>query len=219
MMVEERVIKIAQRIKECRQVLGLSIREAARVTGTSPSTIHKIESNEMVPTIAVLMRIAKGFNQNVTSFFEDDVEPREVALVRSDERKTTDIPASKLKVENLGASIVEASLEAAILTIDKDGKSGKEPLIHEGEEIKFCMEGKIAYYINDEEFFLEPGDCIHFKSDKPHYWMNIHPGTTRVLSVVFNPPLSRRLTRVQATVIEKADHPEDKWNNREELDG
>ena len=55
MMVEEYVSKIAQRIRKRRMELGLSIRETARLTDTSPSTIQKIESNEMVPSIAVLM--------------------------------------------------------------------------------------------------------------------------------------------------------------------
>jgi transcriptional regulator with XRE-family HTH domain len=180
-------VKIA-RIKQRRSEMGLSIREAAKVTATSPSTIQKIESNEMVPSIAVLMKIAQGLKQPVTALFEDENEPEEVALIRYNQRGTISIPASKLKVEDLGSSIIDAQLEVVLLTIEKGGESGKDPLIHEGEEIKFCLEGKIAYFINDHEYHLESGDCIHFKSSRPHYWKNIHPGTTRVLSVVFNPP-------------------------------
>ena len=170
--------------------MGLSIREAAKLTGTSPSTIQKIESNEMVPSIAVLMKIAQGLKQPVTVFFEDENEPEEVVLMRRSEREVVNIPASKLKVADLGSSIIDARLEVALLAIEKSGMSGKDPLIHEGEEIKFCLEGKIAYFINDREYHLESGDCIHFKSSRPHYWKNIHPGTTQVLSVVFNPPVT-----------------------------
>lgn len=169
--------------------MKLSIREAAKLTGTSPSTIQKIESNEMVPSIAVLMKIAQGLKENVTHFFEDRNEPREVALVRHNERDMINVPASKLQVEDLGSSIIDARLEVTLLIIGRGGRSGKDPLIHEGEEIKFCIEGKIVYYINDHEYPLKPGDCIHFKSSKPHYWKNVYPGTTRVFSVVFNPPV------------------------------
>lgn len=169
--------------------MGLSIREAAKLTGTSPSTIQKIESNEMVPSIAVLMKIAQGLKQNVTHFFEDRNEPKEVALVRYSERETINIPVSKLNIEDLGSSIIDARLEVLLLTIEEEGESGKDPLIHEGEEIKFCLEGKIAYFINDHKYFLEQGDCIHFNSSKPHYWKNVYSGTTRVFSVVFNPPV------------------------------
>jgi len=169
--------------------MGLSIREAAKLTGTSPSTIQKIESNEMVPSIAVIMKIAQGLKQHVTYFFEDKNEVKEVTLVRQSEREIINIPASKLKVEDMGSSIMDARLEVVLLTIGRHGKSGRDPLIHEGEEIKFCLEGKLTYYINDHEYSIEPGDCIHFKSTNPHYWENVYPGTTRVLSVVFNPPI------------------------------
>ena len=186
-MVEEQLAKLAKKIKKRRKQLGLSLREAANVTHTSPSTIQKIESNEMVPTIAVLMKIAQGFNQSVGYFLDGDSEPTEVGLVRKDQRKTTNLPASHLRVEYLGSNILDAQLEAALLSIEKGGKSGKDPLVHAGEEIKFCVEGEISYFIDGEEYTLGPGDCIHFKSDKPHYWKNQHEGTTRILSVVFSP--------------------------------
>ena len=204
MLLEVKIAKIAQRIKQRRREMGLSIREAAKATGTSPSTIQKIESSEMVPSIAVLMKIAQGLKQNVTVFFEDENEPEEVALMRTNQREAISIPASKLKVEDLGSSIIDAKLEVVLLTIEKGGESGKDPLIHEGEEIKFCLEGKIAYFINGQEYFLEPGDCIHFQSSKPHYWKNIHPGTTQVLSVVFNPPAAQQLNLEQNNHFRKS---------------
>jgi transcriptional regulator with XRE-family HTH domain len=187
MIIEAQIARISQRIRQRRKEMGLSVREAARLTRTSPSSIQKIESNEMVPSIAVLMKIAQGFKQNVIHFLEDDFEPQEVALVRQDERETISVRASQLKIEDLGSAIVNSRLEVALLTIEKGGKSGKGPLIHEGEEIKFCLEGEIVYSINDIEYRLQKGDCIHFKSNNPHYWKNVSPGTTRVFSVVFNP--------------------------------
>jgi transcriptional regulator with XRE-family HTH domain len=186
MRLEIQIARIALRIKQRRNELGLSIREAAKMTGTSPSTIQKIEANEMVPGIAVLMKIAQGFKQNVAHFFEDSNETRDVAYVRRSDRTSISIPVSKLIIEDLGSSIIDNKLDVTILSIDEGGESGNEPLIHEGEEIKYCVEGKIVYVINDQDFILEKGDCVHFKCNKPHFWRNLHPGTTRVFSVVFN---------------------------------
>ena len=186
MILEIQIARIAQRIKNRRNELGLSIRDAARLTGTSPSTIQKIESNEMVPSIAVLMKIAQGLKQNVAHFFEDRNESSEVALVRRSERTAINIPVSKLAIEDLGSSIADGKLDVTILSIEEGGQSGKDPLVHEGEEIKFCLEGKIAYFINHQEYILEEGDCIHFKSSIPHSWKNANKDKTRVFSVVFN---------------------------------
>jgi transcriptional regulator with XRE-family HTH domain len=186
MRLEIEIARIAQRIKQRRGELGLSIREAAKLTGTSPSTIQKIEANEMVPSIAVLMKIAQGFKQNVAHFFEEKNEFKDVAMVRRSERTSINIPISKLIIEDLGSSIVDNKLDVTILSIDEGGESGSDPLIHEGEEIKYCMEGKIAYKVNGQEYLLEAGDCIHFKSGRPHFWKNLHRGTTVVFSVVYH---------------------------------
>ncbi len=186
MRLELQIARIAQRIKQRRNELGLSIREAAKLTGTSPSTIQKIESNEMVPGITVLMKIAQGFKQNVAHFFEDRNELNDVTCVRHDERTSIRIPLSKLVIEDLGSSIIDNKLDVTILSIDEGGESGSDPLIHEGEEIKYCMDGKIVYYVDGQEYVLEKGDCVHFKSRKPHFWKNLHSGTSKVFSVVFN---------------------------------
>jgi transcriptional regulator with XRE-family HTH domain len=193
-MVEERIIKIGQKIRRVRKEMGLSIREAARLTDTSPATIQKIESNGMVPSIAILMKIAQGMKKNVSFFLDEENDPYEVALVRRDEREAAYVSASKLKIEDLGSDIRDARLEATFLTIERRGRSGKEPLLHVGEEIKFCLEGEIAYHIDGQEYTLGQGDCIHFRSDKPHYWRNIGKGRAKVLSVCTPPPF-RRLTR------------------------
>lgn len=193
-MVEDRIVRIGQKIRQVRKEMGLSIRETAKLTQTSPATIQKIEANGMVPSIAILMKIAQGLRKNVSFFLGEDREPKEVALVPQNKRDMAFVSASKLKVEDLGSDIRDAKLEATLLTIDKGGRSGKDPLIHPGEEIKLCLEGKLAYHIDGQEYILRPGDCIHFKSDRPHFWKNIGQGQAKIISICTPPPF-RRLTR------------------------
>jgi transcriptional regulator with XRE-family HTH domain len=193
-MVEERIVRIGKKIRQVRKDLGLSIRETARLTQTSPATIQRIEVNGMVPSIAILMKIAQGLRKKVSFFLGEENEPKEVALVRREEREGAYVSASKLRFEDLGSDIRDAKLEATFLTIEKGGRSGKEPLIHPGEEIKFCLEGKLAYHIDGQEYILGPGDCIHFKSDRPHFWKNIGQGQAKIVSICTPPPF-RRLTR------------------------
>jgi len=193
-VVEDRIVRIGQKIRQVRKEMGLSIRETAKLTQTSPATIQKIEANGMVPSIAILMKIAQGLRKNVSFFLGEDREPKEVALVPQNKRDMAFVSASKLKVEDLGSDIRDAKLEATLLTIDKGGRSGKDPLIHPGEEIKLCLEGKLAYHIDGQEYILRPGDCIHFKSDRPHFWKNIGQGQAKIISICTPPPF-RRLTR------------------------
>jgi len=191
---EKRVEKIARKIKDLRTVAGLSYREAAMLTGVAASTIQKIEAYFTVPSIATLMRLAQGFNKKASYFIDDATKPEALSMVRSENRKKVKIKPSKLSVEYLTSDTSDPQLEVAILTVGKGGKSGNKPMSHPGEEMKLCLEGRIAYILNGKEYVLNPGDCLQFKSTKPHSWRNVGPGVCQILSVCTPPAFLNVLT-------------------------
>ena len=52
--------RIAGRVRRWREEAGLTLLELARRSGVAASTIQKVESLQMVPTIGVLLKIARG---------------------------------------------------------------------------------------------------------------------------------------------------------------
>jgi uncharacterized cupin superfamily protein len=46
------------------------------------------------------------------------------------------------------------------------------PRGHEGEEFMHILEGTLRVLVGDEEFVLEAGDSLHFKSTRPHAFEN-----------------------------------------------
>jgi len=57
---------LGKRIKQRRQVLGLSIRELASLTGLSKTTISQIERGASNPTLGVLQTIFEYLNLELT---------------------------------------------------------------------------------------------------------------------------------------------------------
>lgn len=51
---------MANQLKACRARDGLTLQQLANRCGVAASTIHKIESQQMVPTVSVLLKIARG---------------------------------------------------------------------------------------------------------------------------------------------------------------
>jgi transcriptional regulator with XRE-family HTH domain len=51
---------MANQLKACRSRDGLTLQQLANRCGVAASTIHKIESQQMVPTVSVLLEIARG---------------------------------------------------------------------------------------------------------------------------------------------------------------
>ena len=74
------VQRLAARIKACREQEGMTLLEAAALSGVAPSTIQKIEKGQMVPTVVVLDRIARGFRRRVSYFVGDEDESADVSF-------------------------------------------------------------------------------------------------------------------------------------------
>jgi len=193
-MVEQQIIEIGKKIRQLRKELNFSLRRLAEHSGTSASTIHKIESNTTVPSIAVLIKIAQALKKNVGYFIGEQEGENSVAHVRPEDREILFVEESKLKIENIASTIPDCQLEATFLHIGKGGTSGKVLLAHSGEEIKLCLKGKMEYTIKGRKFILVHGDCLHFKSDMPHSWRNVGKGDAEILSVCTPPPFRRLLS-------------------------
>jgi transcriptional regulator with XRE-family HTH domain len=194
-MVDESIIEIGKRIRQIRRKINLSLRDLAKYSGTSASTIHKVESNSMVPSIAVLIKIAQALKKNVSYFIGEENGASQVVRVRPEDREVLSVENSKLTVENIASTVSDCQLEVTRLHIKRGGTSGEIPLIHPGEEIKFCLKGKMEYTIEGNKFILSPGDCLHFKSGLPHSWKNVGKGRAEVLSVCTPPPFRSLLTK------------------------
>lgn len=196
-MVDESIIEIGKKLRQLRRKLNLSLRDLAKYSGTSASTIHKIESNSMVPSIAVLIKIAQALKKNVSYFIGEENGVSQAVHVRPEDREVLFVKKSKLTVENIASTVSDCQLEVTLLHIKKGGTSGEIPLIHPGEEIKFCLRGNMEYTIEGNKFILGPGDCLHFKSDLDHSWRNVGRGEAEVLSVCTPPPFRGLLSKKQ----------------------
>lgn len=51
---------MAHQLKACRARDGLTLQQLATRCGVAASTIHKIEAQQMVPTVSVLLKISRG---------------------------------------------------------------------------------------------------------------------------------------------------------------
>src|SRR6185312_9643791 len=70
--VEEIVSSIGPKLKRLRQEQRLSLQQLAVKAEVSAAAIHKIEGNDMVPTITTLLKIATALERPVSYFVDSD---------------------------------------------------------------------------------------------------------------------------------------------------
>jgi transcriptional regulator with XRE-family HTH domain len=191
-VVDENIKKIGDKLARARESMGLTLQQLADISGVAPSTIQKVETGTMMPSIAVMMKIARGLHKKIGFFLDEEEASNEVSLVRRRDRKATGLRRDGFSVQSLTSDLINPEMDGFFITLPPGAHSGEEPVHHRGEELVYCIRGKVTFRIDGKDFTLGPGDSLHFKSNQPHFWNN--PGRTQAELIIICslPALSER---------------------------
>jgi len=176
------VSSIGPRLKHLRQERHFSLQQLAARAEVSAAAIHKIERNDMVPTITTLLKIATALDRPVSYFVDSDEGPRDpVAFTAASHRPAVYTPHAGLSLAGVSGPYAPFRSAAAVATVEVGANSGDKPLIHPGEELVFVLEGELTFDISGTRYRLGRGDALHFVGDQDHHWAN--EGKTRARAV------------------------------------
>jgi len=187
--VEDVIASIGPKIRELRQQKSLSLKQLAERSGVSAAAIHKIERNNMVPTITTLMRLAAALNRSVAWFVsEDEHEDRPAVLVRAVDRRPVFTSKHGLELEGISGPYGRFFIAGAVARMAPGASSGANPMEHAGEELLYVLEGSIDVEVAGEPFVLRRGDALHFRTDRPHRWRNPGKRPARLVWMALRQP-------------------------------
>jgi transcriptional regulator with XRE-family HTH domain len=168
--LEAEVRRISERVRRWREQAGLTLQELATKSGVATSTIQKIETGQMVPSVAVVLKVARGLGRPVADLLRDGGDDAvELVVLRSDERHPVGVP-DKLVVERLTGDLTDPALETWRVTLHPGLESGPGVIRYDGEELVICEAGAFTFRVGETEYLLRAGDTLHFKADIPHAW-------------------------------------------------
>ena len=104
-------------MKKLRQEQRLSLQQLAIKAEVSAAAIHKIERNDMVPTITTLLKIATALDRAVTYFVEDEGYPEPVAFTPAGDRPAVFTPHEGLTLEGVSGPYAPFRSAAAVATV------------------------------------------------------------------------------------------------------
>jgi transcriptional regulator with XRE-family HTH domain len=169
--IREEVSRIAQRVRRWRDEAELTLQELARRSGVAASTIQKVETQQMVPTIGVLLKIARGLDRAPNELLIDTADELQVVYLPPEARYRVGVPENMV-VERMVGDLFEPAVETWRVTHQPGSGSG-EGLIHfNGETVIIGEAGVITVRVGDEVFQVRAGDSLHFKATLPHRWEN-----------------------------------------------
>ncbi len=191
--IESIVGGIGERVRACRKEAGLTLNQLAGAAGVSPAAISKIEKGGMIPSITVLMKIARALDKSIGFFTQEDTNhfdfKERVEVVRKDTRRILTSP-SGAQMEVLAMCLERGEMEACIFTFGPGARSGIRSEAHQGEELFMVLEGEMSFVVDENLYVLREGDSIHFKSESPHRWDNSGGGDLKFLWTMTPLPVS-----------------------------
>jgi len=186
---------IGDKIKRLRESKNLSMEEIVERTGLDVVQITRIESNEELPSLAPLIKIARALGVRLGTFLDDQQELGPVVCRKDDRTDDKGISFSN------NARTIHRNMSYYALSQDKSGRHMEPFLIdvmpakdadfdfstHEGEEFIYVMEGVIEINYGQDTYLLEEGDSIYYDSIVPHH---VHAGNdcpAKILGVIYTP--------------------------------
>jgi transcriptional regulator with XRE-family HTH domain len=176
-------VDVGARLRELRAERSLSIRALAELSRLNVNTLSLIENNKTSPSVSTLQQIAAALKVPIVALFETALPKNSVAYIKAGHRPRATFAHGTL--EDLGAGVTDRAVEPFIVTLEPNADSGPHPIVHTGFEFVFCLQGQLAYQIDERVYVLEPGDSLLFESYLPHQWRNAISERTQAILVLY----------------------------------
>jgi transcriptional regulator with XRE-family HTH domain len=176
---EDREVDVGKSVRSLREQNGFTLRSLSEKSGVSVNTLNLIENGKSSPSVSTLQKISIALQVPMVAFFLPEKTSNKVYYSKNGKRSQA--PFDHGVMEDLGGGLSGGSHEPLIITLETWAKSGNEPIKHAGYEFVYCLEGRIAYKIEEERFILEHGDSLFFESALPHSWQNLSAEPSKII--------------------------------------
>jgi len=187
--LEFRIIEMAGRIRELREIVGLSCAEMAAKTGVTVEDYIKCEAGETDLNFAFIYRCALALSVNVTDIIEG-TSPKlaRYTLTRKGEGQLID-EAHGMTYFNLASSF-KNRISEPLYVISKYNESAQNADIeltsHEGQELDIVVSGALKVQVGDHVEILHAGDTIYYDSSTPHGMIAVEGNDCIFYAIVLN---------------------------------
>ena len=163
--------EMAQRIRDLREIMGLTQEETARLTGVDLEEYRQCEAGESDLNFAFIYRCAQAFGVDVTDIIEG-ASPRlsNYTLTRAGEGQHIE-QAHGMTYYNMAARFKKRVAEPLYVVAQYSDEAQLRPIectTHEGQECDIVLSGQLKVQVGDHIEILNPGDIIYYNSTASH---------------------------------------------------
>jgi len=158
---------ISDRIRELREVFGITVEEMARETGVEPDKYIEYETSGKDIPISALYHISQKFGVDLSEILTG--EPARISslqVCRRGKGQTIDRYPGYM-FESLAPRFTQKIMEPLLVTLIP-GEPEAALVTHGGQEFNLVLEGTIVISYDGKEYVLNAGDAVYFDPARPH---------------------------------------------------
>jgi len=175
-------IDVGSRLRDIRKLRGHTIRSLAEKSSLNANTLSLIENGKTSPSVGTLQQLAQALDVPITAFFQAEAQDKQIVFQKNGLRSGVNF--SYGSVEDLAAGLDTDGAQPLVITLNPKAGSGDNPIVHTGSELVFCLEGRLTYTVDGQQFELEAGDSLVFHAYLPHHWKNTGKTRARALLIL-----------------------------------
>ena len=187
--------RLARRLVQLRQDLGLSIEDLANRSGVSRAMISKIERAESSPTATVLNKLSIGLGTLLPNLFgpesyaEPRLQQRDPVVSRKAQPEWSD-PDSGYRRRTLTPATAGQPLQLSEIHFPPGARVTFENAFGDAKVLQqiWMLDGSLELRLGKELSQLKSGDCIAMTLDRPITFHNPGKKDARYLVAILKNP-------------------------------
>jgi mannose-6-phosphate isomerase-like protein (cupin superfamily) len=163
--------QIGPKLRALRLKKKMGLVELGKHTGLSPAMLSKVERARLFPTLPTLLRIALVFGVGLDHFFSTGQQPPRAVVRRGDRQRFPDRPGARhpaYHFECLDYPATNRPMSSYLVEFEPVDPDDVRLHRHDGSEMIYVVQGRLAVHFGDSEEVLDAGDSIFFDASQMH---------------------------------------------------
>ena len=167
----DKLLEVALRIREMREIAGISTEEMAEKTEVSVEEYKDYEAGKLDFPFSFIHKCALSFGLGITDLLEGhSAHLSSYTVTRKGQGQQT-AKENGIEIQNLAPLFRKKIAEPYWVKYEFDPELQNKPIHltkHSGQEFDFVMKGRLKVQVGDNVEYLEEGDSIYYNSSTPH---------------------------------------------------
>lgn len=182
--MNEEIKAVADRLIGLREIMDVSVEEAAGVCGISIDQYKKYESGTVDIPVGILQSMSKKYGIDLGTLISGK-EPHmhSYCLTKKDKGLSVD-RRSDYKYQALAAGFQNRKADPFIVVVTPENTKEIHFNSHPGHEFEYMIEGSMKLVVDGKEMVLEEGDSVYFDATKQHGMQALNDKKSKFLAII-----------------------------------